>query len=38
MLNETAHPGAGGSFTLGGVNRRGFSEMAEFVSMVKRPE
>ncbi|MGW1520093.1 ribosome-inactivating family protein [Streptomyces sp. NPDC002287] len=38
MLNETARPGSGGSFTLGGVTLRGFNEMAELVSMVKRPE
>ncbi|MFI6000951.1 ribosome-inactivating family protein [Streptomyces sp. NPDC051366] len=37
MLNETARPGAGGSFTLGGATRRGFSEMSDYISMVKRP-
>lgn len=37
MLNETARPGAGGSFNLGGVTRHGFNEMSEYVSMVKRP-
>ncbi|MEU9179513.1 ribosome-inactivating family protein [Streptomyces sp. NPDC048550] len=37
MLNETARPGAGGSFNLGGTNLRGFGDMSRYISMVKRP-
>ncbi|MEV0413187.1 ribosome-inactivating family protein [Streptomyces sp. NPDC050448] len=37
MLDETARPGAGGAFELGGANLRGFGEMSRYISMVKRP-